>query len=227
MSRKDQSHHHLDPLNEAIDPTDVIDWVERRYDGTPSEEEIRTALERTNGYVLPVQRTYAAQHGEIAWPVFLRVRGESRTRPILHVGQRFRIHAYREKKRTGDFEITQIRTWDSARGMDSHHIICKRVLETKVSEADENHVTFPHTAFDSAIPWDHYNRVAWEVLEYIRSKGHMLSFVTAPDPSDPETSSTWDLEESDPYVEVLPHPHDEKRSILEHLQPSATMSDHL
>lgn len=221
MTYHDQSHHLLDPLDESIRTDEVIDWVQRRYDGTPTDDEIRTALDRTNGYTLPVQRKYADGHGETRYPAILFIEGGARTRPLLHVGQRFRMMGYEEKRRTGDFEITHIHVQEEERGMEAHHIQCKRVLKTKVSEAQNNIVVFPHTAFDVASPWDHYNRVVWEVLEYIRAQGHMISLVSAPDPSEPMATGK-------PSASVLRHPDDDTGEGLQQiLQPSTTMSDRL
>lgn len=221
MTYHDQSHHLLDPLDESISADEVIDWVHRRYDGTATEDEIRTALDRTNGYTLAVQRKYADGHGETRYPAFLFVEGGARTRPLLHLGQRFRILGYQEKRRTGDFEITQIHVREEERGMEAHHIQCKRVLKTKVSEAQDNIVVFPHTAFDVASPWDHYNRVVFEVLEYMRAQWHMLSLVSAPDPAEPMATGQ-------PNASVLRHPDDDSGgSLLENLQPSTTISDRM
>jgi len=221
MTYHDQSHHLLDPLDESIVPERVIDWVQRRYDGSATEDEVRTALDRTNGYTLPVQRKFADRHGETRYPAFLFIEGGARTRPLLHVGQRFRVLGYEAQRRTGDFEITQIHVHEEARGMEAHHIQCKRVLKTKVSEAQNNIVTFPHTAFDVASPWDHYNRVVWEVLEYIRAQGHMLSFASAPDPAEPMSTG-------EPSAHVLRHPDDDTAgSLFEDLQASTTVSDRM
>jgi hypothetical protein len=226
MSQTDHTHHLLDPLDESLGLSDVAKWIDDRYGGRATEEEIRVALQRTNGYVLPMQKSCSEMHGETRYPVFLHVQGESRNRPLLHLGQRFRVHAYRSKKRTGDFEITQIHTCEEERGMDAHHITCKRVLKTKVSEAEQNAVTFPHTAFDTAMPFDHYNRIVWEVLGLIRAEGHMLSLVTAPDPSDPDPSDP-DPAPGAPQATVLPPPGDRPRRILEALQGSTVISDRL
>jgi hypothetical protein len=221
MTYHDQSHHLLDPLDETVSTEEVIRWVQRRYDGTASEDEIRTALDRTNGYTLPVQQEAADLHGETRYPAILFVEGGARTRPLLHLGQRFRMMAYQEKKRTGDFEITQIHVQEEKRGMEAHHIQCKRVLETKVSEARDNTVVFPHTAFDVASPWDHYNRVVWEVIEYMRAQGQMLSLVSAPDPSEPMATGK-------PEASVLWDPEDDSGgSLVQNLQAAATMSDRM
>ena len=231
MSQTDHTHHLLDPLDASLGLSEVIEWVEDRYGSGATEEEIRVALQRTNGYVLPMQKNCSDIHGETRCPVVLRVRGESRNRPLLHLGQRFRVHAYRSKKRTGDFEVTQIHVCDKESGMDAHHITCKRVLKTKVSEADQNAVTFPHTAFDTAMPFDHYNRIVWEVLGRIRAEGHMLSLVTAPDPSEIDSGdadpSNGDPAPGAPEATVLPPPGDRPRRILEALQGSTVISDRL
>jgi len=223
MTKTDQTDHLLDSLDESVGSERATRWVESRYEAPITETEVRVALQRANGYVLPMQKNAAEMHGETSYPALLRVRGGERNRPLLHVGQRFRVHAYRSKKRTGDFEITQIHTREEERGMDAHHITCKRVLETKVSEAAGNTVTFPHTAFDTAMPFDHYNRIVWEVLGLIRAEGHMLSLVKAPDPASPESPD----EEAIPgaTAQVFPHPDEQGRPLLEDLQPSAVTSD--
>ena len=226
MSQTDHTHHLLDPLDDSLGLAEVIEWVAGRYGRRTTEEEIRIALQRTNGYVLPMQKNCSEIHGETRCPVVLHVQGESRNRPLLHLGQRFRVHAYRSKKRTGDFEVTQIHTWGEENGMDAHHITCKRVLKTKVSEADQNAVTFPHTAFDTAMPFDHYNRIVWEVLGLIRAEGHMLSLVTAPDPSNGDPSDIGPAMGA-PEATVLPPPGDRSRRILEALQGSTVISDRL
>jgi len=227
-SGTDHTHHLLDPLDESIGLGAAARLVRARYEAPITEEEVRVALQRTNGYVLPMQKSAAEMHGETRYPALLWVRGESRKRPLLHLGQRFRVHAYRSKKRTGNFEITQIHVREEERGMEAHHITCKRVLETKVSEAAENTVTFPSAAFDTAMPFDHYNRIVWEVLGLIRAEGHMLSLARAPDPAGPDPSAS-DSESSGGEVtaQVLPPPGEQGRPLLEALQPSATISDRL
>jgi hypothetical protein len=230
MTKTDHTHHLLDPLDESIGLEAAADWVESSYEAPITEAEVRVAFQRTNGYVLPMQKNAAEIHGETSYPALLRVRGGERNRPLIHLGQRFRVHAYRSKKRTGNFEVTQIHTCEEERGMDAHHITCKRVLETKVSEAAGNTVTFPHTAFDTAMPFDHYNRIVWEMLGLIRARGHMLSLVEASDPASLESEDSEPSGEeptSKATAQVLPHSDEQGRPLLEDLQPSAAISDRL